>query len=123
MDTLTLVLLAAIVLLVLTLIFLVVRRSSGEAEAVRQQLALALSQQAETVQRVERSLREQEQALAKVVAERLDRTEKATGQIVTDLRERLARIDEAQKKIGELSSQVGDDLAGRLLSAVESLGH
>src|SRR5262245_58557201 len=106
MDTLTLVLLAAIVLLVLTLIFLVVRRSSGEAEAVRQQLALALSQQAETVQRVERSLREQEQALAKVVAERLDRTEKATGQIVTDLRERLVRIDEAQKKIGELSTQV-----------------
>ncbi|MFI5002661.1 MAG: DNA recombination protein RmuC, partial [Reyranellales bacterium] len=42
----------------------------------------------------------------KVVAERLDRTEKATGQIVTDLRERLVRIDEAQKKIGELSTQV-----------------
>ena len=73
---------------------------------MRQQLALALSQQAETVQRVERSLREQEQALGKVVAERLDRTEKATGQIVTDLRERLIRIDEAQKKIGELSTQV-----------------
>ena len=106
MDTLTLVLLAAIVLLVLTLIFMVVRRSGSETEAVRQQLALALSQQAETVQRVERSLREQEQALAKVVAERLDRTEKATGQIVTDLRERLARIDEAQKKIGDLSTQV-----------------
>src|SRR5215467_9430346 len=106
MDTLTLVLLAAIVLLVLTLIFLVVRRSGSETEAVRQQLALALSQQAETVQRVERSLREQEQALTKVVHERLDRTEKATGQIVTDLRERLARIDEAQKKIGELSTQV-----------------
>jgi len=106
MDTLTLALLAAIVLLVLSVIFLVVRRSGEETEAVRRQLALALSQQAETVQRVERSLREQEQALAKVVAERLDRTEKATGQIVTDLRERLARIDEAQKKIGELSTQV-----------------
>src|SRR5260370_700592 len=66
----------------------------------------AVSQQAETVQRVERSLREQEQALAKVVGERLDRTEKATGQIVTDLRERLVRIDEAQKKIGDLSTQV-----------------
>ena len=73
---------------------------------MRQQLALALSQQAETVQRVERSLREQEQALSKVVDERLDRTEKATGQIVTDLRERLVRIDEAQKKIGDLSTQV-----------------
>jgi DNA recombination protein RmuC len=106
MDTLTLVLLAAIVLLVLTLIFLVVRRSGGEAEAVRQQLALSLSQQAETVQRVERSLREQEQALSKAVGERLDRSEKATGQVVTDLRERLARIDEAQRKIGELSTQV-----------------
>ena len=73
---------------------------------MRQQLSLALSQQAETVQRVERSLREQEQALSKVVHERLDRTEKATGQIVTDLRERLVRIDEAQKKIGDLSTQV-----------------
>src|SRR5215510_12316043 len=106
MDTLTLALLAAIVLLVLSVIFLVVRRSGEETEAVRRQLALALTQQAETVQRVERSLREQEQALAKVVAERLDKSEKATGQVVTDLRERLARIDEAQKKIGELSTQV-----------------
>src|SRR5262245_40810395 len=106
MDTLTLALLAAIVLLVLSVIFLVVRRSGEETEAVRRQLAMALSQQAETVQRVERSLREQEQALSKVVHERLERTEKATGQIVTDLRERLARIDEAQRKIGELSIQV-----------------
>ena len=80
--------------------------SAREAEQMRQQLSLALSQQAETVQRVERSLREQEQALSKVVHERLDRTEKATGQIVTDLRERLVRIDEAQRKIGELSTQV-----------------
>ena len=106
MDMLTLMLLAAVGLLVILVLFLLARRSATESEAVRQQLALALSQQGETVQRVERSLREQEQALAKVVAERLDRTEKATGQIVTDLRERLARIDEAQKKIGELSTQV-----------------
>ena len=47
-----------------------------------------------------------EAARHEVVAERLDRTEKATGQIVTDLRERLVRIDEAQKKIGDLSTQV-----------------
>src|SRR5215475_6817266 len=106
MDALTIFLLVAIAMLAVALIMLLSRRGGGEAEAVRQQLALALSQQAETVQRVERSLREQEQALAKVVTERLDRTEKATGQIVTDLRERLARIDEAQKKIGELSTQV-----------------
>jgi DNA recombination protein RmuC len=61
---------------------------------------------ADTVQRVEQSLREQERALAGLVSERLDRSDKATGQVVTDLRERLARIDEAQKKIGELSTQV-----------------
>ena len=106
MDVLTIVLLAAIALLILVLALVLTRRGGSEAEAMRQQLALALSQQAETVQRVERSLREQEQALGKVVDERLDRTEKATSQIVTDLRERLVRIDEAQKKIGELSTQV-----------------
>lgn len=108
MDFLTLILLAAVVLLGVILAVVVLRQggNSREAEQMRQHLSLALSQQAETVQRVERSLREQEQALSKVVDERLDRTEKATGQIVTDLRERLARIDEAQKKIGELSTQV-----------------
>ena len=50
------------------------------------------------MQRVEQSLREQERALAKLVSERLDRSEQATGQIVTELRERLAGIDAAQKK-------------------------
>ena len=58
------------------------------------------------MQRVEQSLRDQERTLAGLVGDRLDRSEKATGQVVTDLRERLARIDEAQKKIGELSTQV-----------------
>lgn len=106
MDLLTIILGAAVVLLGAVLAVLLLRQGNGEAEQMRQQLALALSQQAETVQRVERSLREQEQALSKAVGERLDRTEKATGQIVTDLRERLARIDEAQKKIGDLSTQV-----------------
>ena len=108
MDMLTIVLLATVGLLVVVLVLVLTRRGgdSREAEAMRQQLALALSQQAETVQRVERSLREQEQALSKVVHDRLDQTEKATGQIVTDLHERLIRIDEAQKKIGELSTQV-----------------
>lgn len=108
MDILTIVLLAAVVLLALGLAILLMRQGGGgrEAEQMRQHLALALSQQSETVQRVENSLREQERTLSKVVEERLDRTEKATGQIVTDLRERLVRIDEAQKKIGELSTQV-----------------
>jgi DNA recombination protein RmuC len=107
MDYLIIGLLGAVALLLLALLFVTLRRRDGEtAEALRHQLALALGQQAETVQRVERSLREQEQALSKVVAERLDRSEQATGQIVTDLRERLVRIDEAQRKIGELSTQV-----------------
>src|SRR5258708_11088551 len=106
MDILAIVLLAAVVLLILVLVLVLTRRGGGEAETMRQQLAVALSQQAETVQRVERSLREQEQALSKVVGERLDRMEKATGQIVTDLRERLVRIDEAKKKFGDLSTQV-----------------
>ena len=107
MDTLTIVLLAAVALLAVALMTSLLRRGDNrEAEAVRRHLELALSQQAETVQRVERSLREQEQALSKVVSERLDRSEMATGQVVTDLRERLVRIDEAQRKIGELSTQV-----------------
>jgi len=61
---------------------------------------------ADTVQRVEQSLREQERALASLVSDRLARSEETTGRIVTDLRERLVKIDEAQKKIGELSTQV-----------------
>jgi DNA recombination protein RmuC len=107
MDLLTITLLVIVVLLGVALAVILLRQgSSRDADQMRQQLSLALSQQAETVQRVERSLREQEQALSKGVHERLDRTEKATGQIVTDLRERLVRIDEAQKKIGDLSTQV-----------------
>src|SRR5215475_6214120 len=96
MDILVYVLLAVVLALGAVLAMLVTRRADGRAQATL----------ADTVQRVERSLREQEQALSKVVNERLDRSEKATGQVVTDLRERLARIDEAQKKIGELSTQV-----------------
>jgi DNA recombination protein RmuC len=106
MDILTIVLLAAVALLAVALVVVLSRRDNREAQAVRQHLELALSQQAETVQRVERSLREQEQALAKALHERLERNEQSTTRVVTDLRERLVRIDEAQKKIGELSSQV-----------------
>ncbi|MFO1159920.1 MAG: DNA recombination protein RmuC [Reyranellaceae bacterium] len=107
MDFLTVGLLGAVVLLLLALLFVTARpRHDRTTDVLREQVQLALGQQAETAQRVERSLREQEQALSKVVTERLDRSEKATGQIVTDLRERLVRIDEAQRKIGELSTQV-----------------
>jgi DNA recombination protein RmuC len=107
MDVLIYLLLAVVALLAAALAALLLRRGdTRQSDAVRQHLELALSQQAETVQRVERSLREQEQALSKVVHERLEKSEQTTGQIVTDLRERLVKIDEAQKKIGDLSIQV-----------------
>jgi DNA recombination protein RmuC len=107
MDFIVVGLLAVLALLLAALLVVILRRSSSrEADAVSGHLQLAIAQQAETVQRVERSLRDQEQALSRVVNERLERSEKTTGQIVTDLRERLARIDEAQKKIGDLSTQV-----------------
>jgi len=96
MDIVVYVLLAAILALGAALAIVLARRADTRAQG-----ALA-----DTVQRVEQSLREQERTLAGLVKERLDRSEKATGQVVTDLRERLARIDEAQKKIGELSTQV-----------------
>jgi DNA recombination protein RmuC len=96
MDIVVYVLLAAILALGAALAIVLARRADTRAQG-----ALA-----DTVQRVEQSLREQERTLAGLVNERLDRSEKATGQVVTDLRERLARIDEAQKKIGELSTQV-----------------
>src|SRR5262245_39977193 len=101
MDLLIYALFAVIALLLVGLLVVRLRRNESRQENARHEMVLA-----DTIQRVERSLREQEQALAKVVNERLDRSEKATGQVVTDLRERLARIDEAQKKIGELSTQV-----------------
>src|SRR5690349_11029869 len=96
MDIVVYVLLAVILALGDGLAFLLTRRADTRAQATL----------ADTVQRVEQSLREQERTLSGLVSERLDRSEKATGQVVTDLRERLARIDEAQKKIGELSTQM-----------------
>lgn len=96
MDILIYVLLVVILAMGAGFVVLLTRRSD-----TRSQGALA-----DTVQRVEHSLREQERALATLVHERLSRSEETTGKIVTDLRERLVKIDEAQKKIGDLSTQV-----------------
>jgi DNA recombination protein RmuC len=96
MDIVVYVLLAVIVVLGAGLVAVMLRRNDAQGQIVL----------ADTVQRIQESLRDQERALASIVSDRLDRSEKATGQVVTDLRERLARIDEAQKKIGELSTQV-----------------
>jgi DNA recombination protein RmuC len=100
MDILTYVLLAVILMLVVAFGVVLTRRADQRSQA------LAQSALADTVQRVEQSLREQERALAGLVNERLSRSEETTGKIVTDLRERLVKIDEAQKKIGDLSTQV-----------------
>jgi DNA recombination protein RmuC len=96
MDILVYVLLLVVAALGAVLVFTLTRRADTRAQA-----ALA-----DTVQRVEQSLRDQERTLAGLVSDRLEKSEKATGQVITDLRERLARIDEAQKKIGDLSTQV-----------------
>ncbi len=104
MDTLTIVLLVAVVLLAVALAVALLRHGAGNrSEEAQRQQQMAM---ADTVQRVEQSLREQERALAAVVHDRLSQSEQTTGKIVTDLRERLVRIDEAQKKIGDLSTQV-----------------
>ena len=100
MDILVYVLLAVVLALGAALAITLTRRSDTHAQTATQ-AALA-----DTVQRVEQSLRDQERTLAGLVNERLERSEKVTSQVVTDLRERLARIDEAQKKIGDLSTQV-----------------
>src|SRR5436190_8013623 len=96
MDIMVYVLLAVIVALGGGLLALLLRRNDARGQIVL----------ADTVQRIQESLRDQERALGSLVNERLDRSDKATGQVITDLRERLARIDEAQKKIGDLSTQV-----------------
>jgi len=104
MDIALYILLAAIALLLVGVMVVLLRQRTDDrgGDAVRQHLELTTN----VVQRMEQSLREQERALATVVSERLARSEEATGKVVTDLRERLVKIDEAQKKIGDLSTQV-----------------
>jgi DNA recombination protein RmuC len=55
---------------------------------------------------VRTALDERLTALQAQLGERLDKGQQETSKTVTDLRERLVRIDEAQKKIGDLSTQV-----------------
>mgnify|MGYP003338318547 CR=1 FL=1 len=73
MDILIYVLLVVILALGAGFVVLLTRRADG-----RSQSALA-----DTVQRVEHSLREQERALANLVHERLAKSEETTGKIVT----------------------------------------
>ena len=87
-------------------------RSGGEDIAARIDRL-----QVDTVQRVMDQLQAQERhvrdaldqrltALQAQLGERLDKGQAETSKTVVDLRERLVRIDEAQKAMGQLSSQV-----------------
>ena len=96
MDILIYVLLALILALGAGIAILLLRRSDTRAQG-----ALA-----DTVQRVEHSLREQERALATLVHERLAKSEETTGRIVTDLRERLGKIDRKSTRLN--SSHVSE---------------
>lgn len=55
---------------------------------------------------IRNTLEERLSALQSQLGERLDKGQQETSKTVTDLRERLARIDEAQKSLNQLSSQV-----------------
>ncbi|MGE0154034.1 MAG: DNA recombination protein RmuC [Reyranellaceae bacterium] len=55
---------------------------------------------------VRNALDERLTALQAQLGERLDKGQQETSKTVTELRERLARIDEAQKSLNQLSSQV-----------------
>jgi DNA recombination protein RmuC len=98
------------------LVFLRGRGAGGAAEIAGRLTQMAESQAATQAQLAER-LQAQERALAKALDERLtdfskrigDRLQESASQnqtTLTDLRERLAVIDKAQKNITELSTQV-----------------
>lgn len=122
MDT-TLVLIAAAVLFVVIVALLVGRRR-GEDPALRQEigeLSARLRQIAESQHAAQATLGErlqaQERAVSQVlnerlervtqrVSERLEKSDLRQTEALQQLRERLARIDEAQKNIAKLSTQV-----------------
>jgi DNA recombination protein RmuC len=83
---------------------------AGRLKQMAEGQAAAQTQLAERLQAQERALADavekRLQQLAGKVGESLDKSAKETSTTVTDLRIRLARIDEAQKTIAELSTQV-----------------
>jgi DNA recombination protein RmuC len=98
---------------------LILRRGAGDGGVA--ELAGRLKQMAETQAaantELTKRLQDQERALAQAVDQRLtaltgkigetlEKSAKETGATVGELRERLVRIDAAQKQLGDLSSQV-----------------
>lgn len=95
------------------------RRESGELAALAGRLEQMAAQQTATQAALADRLQAQERALAQAlderlnaladrVGQRLQQNADQAGQSLTELRERLAVIDAAQKNIVELSSQVVD---------------
>ena len=82
----------------------------GGLKALIDQSTASQAATAERLQAQERALAKAlDERLAEVgrrVGETLERSAKTTNETVIDLRERLARIDEAQKNLAELSAQV-----------------
>jgi DNA recombination protein RmuC len=122
LTTLELLLVVALALALGVAAALALARRGGAAEgALGADLAGRLDQMARTQEAAKaelaRQLQEQERALGEAVAKRLaelsgkvgeslDKSAKETASTVTQLRERLIKIDEAQKSLSDLSGHV-----------------
>ncbi len=114
---LTLLLIVLAALLVGGLVGALLFRRSGTGSDVTERLDSAVKLQIDTMLKVLEGMQNQERhvrnalderltALQLQLGERLDKGQQETSKTVTDLRERLVRIDEAQKSLNQLSSQV-----------------
>lgn len=112
MDTGTLIILAAVVVLAGLVLVLVLRgeRGSGRLDAVVESTRTAQAEMAERLAAQERTMRELlEKRLTdmhKSMSDGLIKSTDRTVQSMTDIQKRLAVIDEAQKNIHELSNQM-----------------
>lgn len=114
---LTLLLIVLAALLVGGLVGALMFRRNAAGSDVTERLDSAVKLQIDTMLKVLEGMQNQERhvrnalderltALQLQLGERLDKGQQETSKTVTDLRERLVRIDEAQKSLNQLSSQV-----------------
>ena len=119
-SSLTLILIVLVAVAVGGLIAVILFRrpaAAGDNSEITDRLDHAVKLQIDTMLKVLEGMQAQERhvrnalderltALQSQLGERLDKGQQETSKTVTDLRERLVRIDEAQKSINQLSSQV-----------------
>jgi len=114
---LTLLLIVLAALLVGGVVGVLLFRRNAASTDVTERLDSAVKLQIDTMLKVLEGMQNQERhvrnalderltALQLQLGERLDKGQQETSKTVTDLRERLVRIDEAQKSLNQLSSQV-----------------